>query len=288
MPARLPDIFVDRPVTIFGRHPAKSGDLRMRVHGVDAAGRPWQQEVSGAATTGELLTSLWGRARVRELEDRYASRLGAATEQLSQQIVAVSLETHVLSRFTAYVAVDRSQVVNAGGKPREILQPVELPAGWGELDEFDGCANSVICLDQEAAPAPGIRPRKAFRAGLTRGLAAFPSGLRSAASRPASLEEALEGLATATAAFKSPGWFFTRRRCFQTLVDSLAALETVMRSESHPRLADVSQLVAEGRQILADRSSLRRESVDEFVKRTEALLLELRPLPEPARAEFWK
>jgi len=49
---------------------------------------------------------------------------------LAQQIVLVSLASHVLSRFTGYVAVDRSEVVNRGGQQHHITQPVEVPAGW--------------------------------------------------------------------------------------------------------------------------------------------------------------
>jgi Ca-activated chloride channel family protein len=36
----------------------------------------------------------------------------------------------VLSRFTAFLAIDRSQVVNAGGQLEQIVQPVDMPAGW--------------------------------------------------------------------------------------------------------------------------------------------------------------
>ena len=48
----------------------------------------------------------------------------------SRRIVAVSLESHVLSRFTAYVAVDTSEVVNLGGQFQQVVQPVEMPSGW--------------------------------------------------------------------------------------------------------------------------------------------------------------
>ncbi len=282
VPSGAFDVFVDRPVTVFGRHVASAGDLRLRVTGLDSAGRPWRQEVCGAATAGELLTNLWGRAHVRELEDRYASGLGADSEQLSKQIVAVSLEAHVLSRFTAYVAVDRSQVVNAGGKPREILQPVERPAGWELADTLDS-ACSLVSIDAKAAPL--LRRRTISR--FAKGGSVFASHRGSAASPPATLEEALTGLANAVATFKSSGWFPTRRRCLQALVNCLAALETLLRAQSHPRLADTSQLLTEGQQILTNRS-LRRETIDEYVRKAEALLGELRNSAEPARAQFWK
>jgi hypothetical protein len=62
----------------------------------------------------------------------------------------------VLSRFTAYVAVDRSTVVNEGGEGRQIVQPVETPAGWAETEIAFSCLMAA-----PAAPRLG--------AGLGRG-----------------------------------------------------------------------------------------------------------------------
>ena len=80
------------------------------------------------------LLNLWGRVKVRELEDRYAAGSASDPKALARQIVKISLESRVLSRFTAYVAVDRSEVVNQGGQQQKIVQPVEAPAGWEEGD----------------------------------------------------------------------------------------------------------------------------------------------------------
>lgn len=129
-PARLPDLFADCPVTIYGRFRSPIGDLRLRVKAHDALNQAWTEEVAAQAGRRETLLSLWGRSRVRDLEDRYAGGLDPERERLPAAIVAASLEAHVLSRFTAYVAVDRAEVVNAGGEQREIIQPVEMPSGW--------------------------------------------------------------------------------------------------------------------------------------------------------------
>ena len=67
----MPDLYVDRPVTIFGRHRAAGGSIRLRVRALDAAGQPWQQEVRASGPA--MLTSMWGRAKVRDLEDEYAA-----------------------------------------------------------------------------------------------------------------------------------------------------------------------------------------------------------------------
>ena len=36
----------------------------------------------------------------------------------------------MLTRFTAFVVVDESEVVNQDGTRRKIVQPVEMPAQW--------------------------------------------------------------------------------------------------------------------------------------------------------------
>jgi Ca-activated chloride channel family protein len=130
-PRMVPDLYHDRPVTVYYRCRLKGVAPRMRIQAMDAAGRPWRQECAGHPVAAPVLRSLWGRARVRDLEDQYAASDNTSSD-LAEQIVAVSLECHVLSRFTAYVAVDKSEVANRTGKPREIVQPVELPAGWDD------------------------------------------------------------------------------------------------------------------------------------------------------------
>ena len=50
--------------------------------------------------------------------------------ELEKEITDLSLRFGVLCRFTAFVAVDRSEVVNAGGQVHSIVQPVEQPQGW--------------------------------------------------------------------------------------------------------------------------------------------------------------
>ncbi|MGH7199241.1 MAG: VIT domain-containing protein, partial [Planctomycetaceae bacterium] len=153
-PSRHPDVFPERPVTICGRYLGDGAEIRLRVHAVDANGDAWQRDLIAQPAERETLLSLWGRRRVRELEDRYASGQASDYEQLQRQIVAVSLESHVLSRFTAYVAVDRSEVVNEGGQPVQITQPVELPEGW-EAESVDSC---LAFFDTAAAIEPASPP----------------------------------------------------------------------------------------------------------------------------------
>ena len=111
--------------------------LRLRIRAVDASGNPWEQEVAAQPGPADTLQSLWGRARSAGPGGSVCGWRERGPEALAQEIVAVSLSSHVLSRFTAYVAVDRSEVVNAGGQQQHIVQPVELPDGWGMRCRWD-------------------------------------------------------------------------------------------------------------------------------------------------------
>ncbi len=128
-PGRIPAVFADRPMTLYGRIVGQQDSIRLRVTARDASGAPWQQELTARRSDAKTLLPLWGRGRVRDLEDQYA-RGDHTASKLQTEIVAVSLESHVLSRFTAYVAVDRAEIVNAGGVQHQIVQPVEAPEGW--------------------------------------------------------------------------------------------------------------------------------------------------------------
>lgn len=127
-PHRLPDLFVGSPAVIAGRyHGAAQGGIVL--HATNGTGKPWRTAVAGVVSTNPAHAKLWARNRLRDLEDQYDMGL-SDREQLEKKIVATSLRFGVLCRFTAYVAVDGSEVVNAGGRQRQFVQPVDSPAGW--------------------------------------------------------------------------------------------------------------------------------------------------------------
>jgi len=127
-PFRLPDLFVGTPLVVMGRYQGQSsGSITVHARGAD--GRPWQTSVQGCLTNNPAHTGLWARSRLRDLEDQYDAGHADHTT-LEQQIIQTSLQFGVLCRFTAFVAVDRSEQVNAGGKVQRFVQPVDLPAGW--------------------------------------------------------------------------------------------------------------------------------------------------------------
>jgi Ca-activated chloride channel family protein len=128
-PYRLPDVYAGAPVTIFGRY---RGSAPPGV-GIDVVGTSFGEAMrhtvarDSSAAPAPWLAASWARAAIRDLEDRYAAAQDSATEA---KIVAISKQFCVLSRFTAFLAVDRSQIANQGGRLLQVVQPVESPAGW--------------------------------------------------------------------------------------------------------------------------------------------------------------
>ncbi|HEX4225538.1 MAG TPA: VIT domain-containing protein [Pseudonocardiaceae bacterium] len=131
-PQPIPDLFPAAPMFLTGNVPhvdMQHVDMGVTVIGRAAGGSEWRQNLTAHASDNSALGAIWARARIRDLEDRYAVGTTDALDGLERQIVETSLRFGVLSRFTAFVAVD-SRVVNEGGRPRQVTQPVDLPAGW--------------------------------------------------------------------------------------------------------------------------------------------------------------
>jgi Ca-activated chloride channel family protein len=126
-PKKLPDVYLGAPVVIFGRYRGAAPANASVELDATSLGAPFHVRVDRAAEqAGDWLAPSWARAQIRELEDRYA----AGARELEGEIVAVSKQFGVLSRFTAFLAVDRSEVANKGGKLQQVVQSVEPPAGW--------------------------------------------------------------------------------------------------------------------------------------------------------------
>ncbi|WP_229073287.1 VIT domain-containing protein [Actinoplanes sp. DH11] len=123
-PARLPGLYPGVPLVITGRYTGTpAGDLT--IIGRTRDDQPFRTAVTVQQRAEPAVTSLWARARLRDLQDAYA----AGDHALEQEIVHTSLRFGVLCRFTAFVAVDE-RVVNEGGSTKRVTQPVEFPSGW--------------------------------------------------------------------------------------------------------------------------------------------------------------
>ncbi len=122
------DLFPGVPVRLGGR---LRGPLpaEIAVTARTADGQPFRQVLTPVETPDSAVRTLWARARVLDLEHRFAAH-SRREPRLVDDITAFSLRYGVLCRFTAFVAVDRSETVNPGGEMLQVTQAVAPPAEW--------------------------------------------------------------------------------------------------------------------------------------------------------------
>ena len=153
-PRRLPALFAGAPLVVCGRFRGQPGGA-LTVRGRDAAGQPWSATVPATAGGTPALASMWARAHLRDLEDRYAID-PAPDRALERRIVETSLRFGVLCRFTAFVAAD-VQVVNEGGTVHRVLQPVDAPAGWDMFQRVEQAVAAMPMASMTTASLGGLQ-----------------------------------------------------------------------------------------------------------------------------------
>jgi Ca-activated chloride channel family protein len=242
------------------------------VEGRRLDGTVWQQTVPVMRVKTPVLRTSWARHMVRLLEDLYYL---AGVKRLEQRIVNLSLQYGVLSRFTAYVAVDRSEQVNQGGQTHRIVQPVEIPRGWQP--------------PRPAAPPRPSTPRHTTRPSNlpknTFGLILLKTAYEPPSSPPPMYESESTGqLETLYRASRSVS-DETPAKVDQFLLDLLMALDEWLRehSEEHPHAPRVIELVdAILEHFQARWDAARVQRLLELCRETLAALLE-----QPSRRERW-
>ncbi|GAA1818549.1 VWA domain-containing protein [Planosporangium flavigriseum] len=241
-PQRLPALYPGVPLVVSGRYRGPAvGSLT--VSGRTRDGKAWQTTVTAREKEAEAVTALWARARLRDLEDRYAAGSGGA--DVEREAVDTSLRFGVLCRFTAYVAVD-SRVVTEGGQPHRVVQPVEPASGWDML--------TAPGAGPGAAPAPP--PAGGMRL-MAMGLPGPARGARMAAGAPSF------GPAVASAAGGVLGAI-------------QGAVGMVTGAPRQSQLRDVREVTAVEARRLREAAGLpeyeRRELLADLVSRLQALL----------------
>ena len=214
-PARPPDCYPGAPCVIAGRY--QGAPKTVTVHGTRADGSAWRQTAEAAEVENPAVRTAWARAHVRDLEDRYAVR---SASELAEEIVAVSLAHSVLSRFTAFVAVDPSESTGSSA-PRPVVQPVESPAGWAQPAPAMAMATGPVA-------AGGARVRALARTGRAHGPRPAPPP-RPWAALARAVERLLERVAALLATGGTPPADLRHR-----LADELDELEAELGGPSAP------------------------------------------------------
>jgi hypothetical protein len=225
-------------------------------------------------------------------------------EAMQKQIVAVSLASGVLSRFTAYVAVDRSEVVNQGGRQQQIVQPVEMPEGWVEAEMLycgaapaGGASDSMRFLAREPRSA-SLKQRKATPAQAQ--LRAFANSPPAPKSRsPQDLVAEIERLIQPVDDSGRLDLRF-RRTGLTRLIDLLVRIVAQVKSSPNADVdlvATLDDLIQRSRELLDDynggnRAALAAGPLNQLFEAVRQTLARLGPTsaatqPSDSRGRFW-
>lgn len=161
-----PDVFDGRPLTLL----LEGAPSRLRLRAEAPADFAVEVEVMDALPEALLpsAAALFARRRILALQDRLALRPFEA-EAIEPEIEALSLRHGVLSRRTAWVAVERRRTVE--GELLVVEQPAEQPQGWA--DPGDAMITGSFAVP---APAPLMSaPPPPMHATVRRAMASMPS-----------------------------------------------------------------------------------------------------------------
>jgi len=137
-PARIPDLFAQRPVVIFGKWDGKA-DGSIVLTGTGGNGRFEQSfdvtrlEPSGA---NRALRYLWARTRISRLSDFTSVQEKSENKPV---ITALGLQYNLLTDYTSFIAVQQA-AVNPEGGSKDVTQPLPLPQGVSTLAVGGACS----------------------------------------------------------------------------------------------------------------------------------------------------
>jgi Ca-activated chloride channel family protein len=160
-PERLPDLYAGRTASVFFRSRNATGSVRIRAR--RASGGSFDQVVAAEPIELASLPQLWAKSRVSDLEDRYRVAYAGESgglEAARGEILEIALEHQLLTRFTAFIVVDKDEAERRLALPRRtIVQAVEQPAEWAETEAAGKVyRNAKTAMASIARPSSLIAP----------------------------------------------------------------------------------------------------------------------------------
>jgi TonB family protein len=164
-PTPVPDLFRASPLVVYGRA-SQPVSRTITVSGQSVNGPvrfPLQVDLTRSTTDAATLALLWARGRIEALNDRLYVK--PDEPQTKDQIIELALHHHLMSPFTAFVAVEEKLVASPdGGPPKTVVVPVPLPESWdydavfgkGGLAMYSLSAATAYAVRVQAAPTAGI------------------------------------------------------------------------------------------------------------------------------------
>jgi Ca-activated chloride channel family protein len=131
-PESLPDVFVSRPVILFGKWRGERQG-RLTIQGITGSG-PYDQSLDLSQVEPRddhaALAYLWARSRIQTLSDD--NRLEPDDERV-KEVTRLGLTYSLLTQYTSFVAIDRI-IRNLSPNDQETVdQPSPMPEGVSDL-----------------------------------------------------------------------------------------------------------------------------------------------------------
>ncbi|MSR41985.1 MAG: VWA domain-containing protein [Phycisphaerales bacterium] len=131
----LPDLFDQSPLVVLGRFDANGKATRGEaiVRGRTAAGA-WEKRITvefpAVEQEHDVVETLWARAKVDDilLPHMAAVESDSLDPKIHRAIVQLGEDFHIATRYTSFVAVEKSRVT-VGGRSMLVAVPIELPEG---------------------------------------------------------------------------------------------------------------------------------------------------------------
>lgn len=149
-PERIADVFAGRASVTFVK--LKSNRAKVLIKGRFADGRSFEERVQAKGVPISSIAQLWAKARVVDLEDQYRYDT-YRRDQIKREIIHLAVRHTLLTKFTAFLAIDHKQIVNPGGWNTEVTQPAETPDAW-QMSAPIGAAGGAVFSKLKSMSAP--------------------------------------------------------------------------------------------------------------------------------------
>ena len=125
-PARLPDLFVGRPLVVAGKFRGRAREIAVSGTAGESR-RTLTPNASPGSTAGPSIAKVWARSKIADLADRQIAG-GDPDGELRDAITRVALRHKLASAYTSFIAVDSSRRTE-GSHGVTIQQAVPVPDG---------------------------------------------------------------------------------------------------------------------------------------------------------------
>ncbi len=128
IPGSLPDLFVQKPLILFGKYRGNNNGL-LSLTGTNGEGlfmSKMDLDKLKPSNSNSAIRMLWAREKIRWYDDLAGA--GYGYENFDEELVGLGLEYNLLTRLTSFVAID-SEIRNTEGGHITTKQPLPLPQG---------------------------------------------------------------------------------------------------------------------------------------------------------------